>query len=150
MNKVINLHMRTFVTSSGKFSFSTTLLYGVRFIPGSPLAARSRAVVRSHIWMAPLLWPVKMNLRGRDPMRLEPSHSWTQNDVTVVPSTALITHTLSESEVCFCHTNFHMDTQDSDTKQWQDISVFTQCDRLESRPEQRLQSLRPFTVFLSC
>lgn len=89
-----------FVTSLGTTCFSTTLLHRVSFIPGSPLAARSRAVVRSHIWMAPLLWPVKINLRGRDPIRLEPSHSWTQNEVTVVPSTALMTHTLSDSKQC--------------------------------------------------
>lgn len=87
--------------------FSRTPTHKVSFIPGSPLAARSSAVVRSHIWMAPLLWPVKMNLRGREPMRLEPSHSWTQNEVTVVPSTALITQTLSDSNQCAYVTPTH-------------------------------------------
>lgn len=37
------------VTSSGTINFSRTLLHAVSFIPGSPLDARSRAVVRSHI-----------------------------------------------------------------------------------------------------
>ena len=40
-----------------------------------PFVKNSRAVVRSHIWMAPLLWPVRMNLLGLEPILLLPSHS---------------------------------------------------------------------------
>ena len=40
---------RDFVTSSRTISLSRTPIQRVSFIPGSPLAARSRAVVRSHI-----------------------------------------------------------------------------------------------------
>ena len=54
-----------------------------------PLVKNSRAVVRSHIWMAPLLWPVRMNLRGLEPILLLPSHSWTQKLVMIDPSTDL-------------------------------------------------------------
>lgn len=99
INTIINpwFHKRNaFLWHADQLSVShqrpCAILY--HLVPGSPLAARSSAVVRSHICMAPLLWPVKINLRGLDPMRLEPSHSWTQNEVMVVPSTALITHTL--------------------------------------------------------
>ncbi|KAH1014729.1 hypothetical protein HUJ05_012569 [Dendroctonus ponderosae] len=46
--------------------------------------------------MEPLEWPVKMKRLGREPMRLEPSHSCTQNALTVLPSTALITQTLKK------------------------------------------------------
>lgn len=62
-----------------------------RPLPVSPLAANSKAVVRSHICIAPFEWPDKMKRRGRDPIRDDPSHSCTQNDVTVVPSTERIT-----------------------------------------------------------
>ena len=62
------------------------------------LAARSNAVVRSHIWMAPLLWPVKIKRRGREPIRLEPSHSCTQNEVMLDPSTDRITQTLKPEQ----------------------------------------------------
>lgn len=65
---------------------------------GSPLMstfpAMSMAVVKSHIWMLPLLWPLKRYRRGREPMRLEPSHSWTMKAVMEVPSTERTSHTL--------------------------------------------------------
>jgi len=40
---------RDSVMSSRTMSFSRTPIHRVSFVPGSPLAARSRAVVRSHI-----------------------------------------------------------------------------------------------------
>lgn len=55
----------------------------------------SKAVVRSHIWIAPLLWPDKMKRRGIDPIRDDFSHSCTQNEVIVDPSMDFITHTRS-------------------------------------------------------
>lgn len=45
-------------------------------------------------WIAPLEWPVKRYLRGLDPMRFEPSHSWTQKALTLKESTDFMTHTL--------------------------------------------------------
>lgn len=66
--------------------------------PLSPLMstfpAISIAVVRSHIWMLPLLCPLKRYRRGLDPMRLDPSHSCTTNAVMDVPSTERTSHTL--------------------------------------------------------
>lgn len=43
-----------------------------------------------------------MKRLGLEPIRLDPSHSWTQNDVMVVPSTDRITQTLKE-ERKKCH-----------------------------------------------
>lgn len=63
-----------------------------------PLLAKSKAVVRSHIWIVPLQCPVNMNRRGRDPMRLEPSHSCTQKHVIIVQSTARIIQTLKSDK----------------------------------------------------
>ena len=62
--------------------------------PPSPHVERflwknSRAVDKSHIWMAPLLWPVKMNRRGLEPILVLPSHSWTQKLVMIELSTDL-------------------------------------------------------------
>jgi len=105
----------------------------VKLIPGSPFAAKSKAVVKSHIWMAPLntkgieaskrnwnsvfVWspklefykflipptylecPVKMNRLGREPNRLDPSHSWTQKLVMFVPSTDSIVQILKRSQL---------------------------------------------------
>lgn len=62
----------------------------------STLPAMSMAVVRSHIWMLPLLWPLNRYRRGREPMRLEPSHSWTMKAVMEVPSTERTSHTLTD------------------------------------------------------
>lgn len=62
-----------------------------KLILASRLVANSKAVVRSHICMAPFEWPDRIKRRGRDPIRDDPSHSCTQNDVTVVPSTERIT-----------------------------------------------------------
>lgn len=73
----------------------------------SVLKSKSNAVVRSHICMAPLLCPVKINLRGRDPSLLEPSHSCTQKAVTVVPSTAFITQTLHNKKMLYYLNYFH-------------------------------------------
>lgn len=71
---------------------SVSMLYKfLQHILASPLVANSKAVVKSHIWMAPFEWPDKIKRRGRDPIRDDPSHSCTQNDVTVVPSTERIT-----------------------------------------------------------
>jgi len=58
------------------------------------LLAKSKAVVKSHIWIAPLQCPVNINRRGLDPIRLEPSHSCTQKQVIIVQSTARIMQTL--------------------------------------------------------
>lgn len=60
---------------------------------------RSSAVVKSHICIEPFEWPVNMNLRGLEPIRLDPSHSCTQNALTVLPSTALITQTLQGKRI---------------------------------------------------
>lgn len=42
---------------------------------GSPRADKSSAVLRSQICTTPFECPVKRTRRGRDPMRLDPSHS---------------------------------------------------------------------------
>lgn len=55
----------------------------------------SKAVVRSHIWIAPLLWPDRIKRLGIDPIRDDFSHSCTQKDVIVDPSMDFITHTRS-------------------------------------------------------
>ena len=55
------------------------------------LAKNSSAVVRSHIWTAPEEWPVMTKRLGLDPTLLEPSHSCTQKEVMVVPSTERMT-----------------------------------------------------------
>lgn len=67
----------------------------------STLPAMSMAVVKSHIWMLPLPWPLKRYRRGREPMRLEPSHSCTMKAVMEVPSTERTSHTLNT------HTHMH-------------------------------------------
>lgn len=74
---------------------------------GSPLETSSNAAVRSQIWTPPLLCPVKMKRRGLDPIRLEPSHSWTQNDVIVTPSAARMTQTLKYKVKWFKWILFH-------------------------------------------
>lgn len=75
-------------------------------IPASlPLLHSSKAVVRSHICIAPLEWPVNMYLRGLEPIRLLPSHSCTQKPLMVVLSTDLMTHTLERNmPVTYCVT----------------------------------------------
>lgn len=67
-----------------------------RILPVLFLYIKSKAVVKSHNCIEPLECPVNMNRRGREPILLDPSHSWTQNALTVLPSTALITHTLQK------------------------------------------------------
>jgi hypothetical protein len=57
------------------------------------------AVVRSHIWMLPLVWPVNRYRLGREPILLEPSHSLTVKEEIVVQSTAWISHILKEEVV---------------------------------------------------
>lgn len=46
----------------------------------------------------PTFVPMKRNRRGLLPIRLEPSHSCTENEVIVAPSTVLIVHILSPVE----------------------------------------------------
>lgn len=76
----------------------------------STFPAMSMAVVKSHIWMLPLLWPLKRYRRGREPMRLEPSHSCTMKAVMEVPSTERTSHTLKT------HTSqFQRDTKEIST-----------------------------------